>query len=88
MGMEGGSEEEQQQHCNLIYYCSDLEQDDIDTTFPKNARPTHSNASQHTAEKNKSLEVIYDDVRILLDEDRGGFNEGEFGVMRHGRFWS
>lgn len=80
MGMEGGREEEQ--HCNIIYYCASWRQGDVAVGFRRNARPSISSSEPGLAPEEqceKSLKVIYQNVQKLLDEDQGGFNEGMLG---------
>ena len=60
------------ERCNVIYYCGGVE-DDIcelhhDTSPPEDLSGTE--------QEDPALGVIYCNIRSLLDEDQGGFNEG------------
>jgi len=66
------------ERCNVVYFCGDAEGDDIcelhhDTSPPKDVSGTE--------QEDTALGVIYGNIRSLLDEDQGGFNEGR--TQRH-----
>ncbi|QIW98247.1 hypothetical protein AMS68_003765 [Peltaster fructicola] len=65
--MEG---ETQAPRCNVIYHCASA-QDDIAALYHSRVPPDEA-ASGHN---DKSLDLIYHNARVLLDQDRGGFKE-------------
>ena len=73
-------EEHANESCSIVYFCASA-QEDIYELYHKNSPPDGvSGPSQH-----KSLGEVYENVRTLLDEDLGGFDEGEVAanaVMR------
>lgn len=63
-------EEHVSESCRIVYYCSSTE-NDVHELYHQNSAPKLPSEGQ------SSLEVIYQNVHALLDEDQGGFNEGE-----------
>jgi hypothetical protein len=65
--------EEHASECSVIVYFCATAQDDIAELYHKNSPPSvaTASASQHAA-----LAHVYENVRSLLDEDLGGFEEG------------
>ena len=63
-------EEHVSESCRVVYFCSSA-QDDIHGLFPQNSMP------KEPSESDSSLKSIYQNVHALLDEDQGGFKEGE-----------
>ena len=58
-----------QESCRIVYFCSSA-QDDVHELYHKNSPPE---ASSDTP---TPLQSIYRNVRALLDEDQGSFDEG------------
>ena len=65
-------EEKADERCNVVYFCASAGQDI--TALHHSTNPP--DASSNTGRAH-SLDVIYQNVRALLDPDQGGFNEGE-----------
>ena len=65
--------EEHADECSVIVYFCATAPDDIAELYHKNAPPSADTVSegQHGA-----LAQVYENVRRLLDEDLGGFEEG------------
>jgi hypothetical protein len=64
-------EEQADDRCNVVYFCASAGQD-ITALHHHQSPP---DASSNT-DLPRSLDVIYQNVRALLDPDQGGFNEG------------
>ena len=59
--------------CSLLYFAASA-QEDVQELYHKHSPPkAHSEAGHDDA----SLESVYENARTLLDEDQGGFDEGE-----------
>ena len=65
--------EEHANECSVIVYFCATAQDDIAELYHKNTPPR---AEEAAADQHASLEEVYENVRSLLDEDLGGFEEG------------
>lgn len=72
-------EEYDHERCSVIYYCASAG-DDVHELYHNKSPPTAASGGQH---ENAALDGVYRNVRVLLDEDQGGFHEGE--IRRHGR---
>ena len=60
------------ENCSIVYFSSSA-QDDIHKLYCKESppeAPPKASGPQH------SLDQVYQNVRTLLDEDQGGFEEG------------
>ncbi len=61
-----------QESCNIVYFCAS-EREDVYELYHKRSPPAApSDASNGVS----GLEQAYHNVRALLDEDQGGFDEG------------
>lgn len=58
--------------CSIVYFCAGAE-DDIYELYHKKSPPAIAANSAHA---HSSLDEVYHNVRTLLDEDQGGFNDG------------
>lgn len=65
-------EEQADDRCNVVYFCASAGQDITALYHHQSPADIPSNT-----EIPHSLDVIYQNVRALLDPDQGGFNEGE-----------
>lgn len=70
-------EEQADDRCNVVYFCASAGEDVTACHRPESLSelPAESSAVH-------SLQVIYQNVRALLDPDRGGFHEGQLS-SRH-----
>ena len=59
--------------CSVVYYCEG-QGDEICEFYDTNSLP--QDASE-LAQRDGWRDVLYSNVRMLLDEDQGGFHEGE-----------
>ena len=64
-------EEQADDRCNVVYFCASAGQD-ITAQYHHHTSPD----APSDGELAHSLDVIYQNVRALLDPDQGGFNEG------------
>lgn len=64
-------EEQADDRCNVVYFCASAGQD-ITALHHQHTPPDVPSNTQLA----RSLDVIYQNVRALLDPDQGGFNEG------------
>lgn len=64
-------EEQADDRCNVVYFCASAGQDI--TALHHYTSPPDASSNIGLAH---SLDVIYQNVRALLDPDQGGFNEG------------
>ena len=71
-------EEHVSESCRIVYYCSST-QDDVHELYHQNSAP------KLPSEGHGSLAAIYQNVHALLDEDQGGFKEGETTKRRNER---
>jgi len=69
-------EEQDNERCSVIYYCASAG-DDVHELYHKRSPPKVANGAKH---ENAALDSVYRNVQALLDEDRGGFHEGEIRV--------
>ena len=69
-------EEQVDDRCNVVYFCASAGQD-ITALHHNENPPEESAETQHP----HSLQIIYQNVRALLDPDQGGFNEGSFSFI-------
>lgn len=68
--MEGFADEA----CNVVYFCAGAADDDeIYELYHKRSPP---DAPPRPAEDGKTLDRVYHNARILLDDNQGGFDEG------------
>jgi hypothetical protein len=58
--------------CNVVYYCASAGED-ISAVYESQNPPSRS---ENGGNRTSAIETIHGNVRILLDEDQGGFNEG------------
>jgi hypothetical protein len=65
-------EEQADDRCNVVYFCASAGQD-VEAFHHHQSSPDIPSDTELLP----SLEVIYQNVRALLDPDQGGFNEGE-----------
>lgn len=65
------------ERCRIIYLCSS-EHEDIHELYHQNSAPAVSPNGQD------GLQHIYQNVRALLDEDQGGFEEGTWSDGANG----
>lgn len=65
----------QEQRCNVIYYCTSAEED-LTALYHSHAPPDASGSAATAKDNESSSDIIYHNVRALLDQDRGGFSEG------------
>ena len=66
-------EEHASENCSIVYFCPSVE-DDTFELYQKDSPPA---ALPKAPGPQHSLAQIYQNVRTLLDEDQGGFDEGE-----------
>ena len=66
-------EEHANNGCSVVYYCASAP-DEIYELYHKNSPPEAPSEIRH---ENTSLNLIYQNIRAMLDEDQGGFDEGE-----------
>ena len=66
-------EEYADESCSIVYLCANA-QNDIYELYHKGSPPEEAVAP---AKERSSLDRTYDNVRTLLDEDQGGFEQGE-----------
>ena len=60
------------ENCSIVYFCTGV-QDDIYKLYCKASPPE---APPKASSPQHSLDQVYQNVRTLLDEDQGGFEEG------------
>lgn len=65
-------EEHAEGRCNVVYYCAGLE-GDVREVYHADTLPESSAKEQEGGE---ALKVVHHNVHALLDEDRGGLDEG------------
>jgi len=72
-------EESADERCSVVYFCASASGDVYELHHASALEPAVDGERDHTTSGS-----IYDNVRILLDEDQGGFHEGEaaFCFMR------
>lgn len=63
-------EEHVHESCRVVYFCSSA-QKDVHELYHRNRPPTAASDAQ------TSVDHTYRNIRALLDEDQGGFSEGE-----------
>lgn len=74
-------EEQRANECSVIVYFCATAQDDIHELYHKKSPPADDAVS---AGRQSPLGQVYENVRTLLDEDIGGFEEGNKpGRCRH-----
>lgn len=59
--------------CSVVYLCASA-QDDIHELYPKNATPV---SADKALDGDTYLRQVYENVEVLLDENQGGYDEGE-----------
>ena len=62
--------------CSVVYYC-DRQDEEISELYNEEQPPQDT---LDVAPKDNWREAVYSNVRMLLDEDQGGFYEGETRV--------
>lgn len=67
--MEGTLDE----RISVVYYCGGGEDDTISELYQDQSPPK---AAAEVSHQDTTLEILYENVRSLLDEDQGGFHEG------------
>lgn len=72
--MEGFGDEA----CNVVYFCAGAA-DDVSELYHKRSPP---DAPSRPEENSSTLDRVYHNARILLDENQGGFDEGEADGLR------
>jgi hypothetical protein len=71
-GLREQMEEQADDRCNVVYFCASAGED-ITALHHSQSPPDRASETQLA----RSLSVINQNVRALLDPDQGGFNEGE-----------
>lgn len=67
----------EEHRCNTIVYFCATAQDEVYELYHKTNPPSEAAAA------NSSLGQVYENVRTLLDEDIGGFEEGKAKKMKN-----
>jgi hypothetical protein len=65
---------EEHRECSVIVYFAATVQDDISELYHKKSPPSEESVA---ANRQSPLGPVYQNVRTLLDEDIGGFEEGK-----------
>lgn len=63
--------------CNVVYFCAAPADDEVYELYHKRSPP---DAPPRPAEESSTLDRVYHNARILLDENQGGFDEGKAGM--------
>lgn len=62
--------------CNVVYFCAAADEE-VYELYHKRSPPE---APPRAAEGGSALDRVYHNARLLLDENQGGFSEGEGDV--------
>ena len=74
---------EEHRECSVIVYFAATVRNDIHELYHKRSPPSEDSVA---ANRQSPLGQVYQNVRTLLDEDIGGFEEGKnIGEKRHVR---
>lgn len=65
--------------CNVVYFCAGADEE-VYELYHKRSPP---DAPPKPAENSNTLDRVYHNARLLLDEDQGGFSEGK-GATEYG----
>lgn len=60
--------------CNVVYFCAGPGDEEVYELYHKRSPP---DAPPKLAADSSALDRVYHNARILLDENQGGFSEGE-----------
>ena len=77
-------EELADESCSVVYFCASASGDICELHDRSALEKTE--VSEDSRQENAALDIIRGNVRTLLDEDQGGFDEGEapqYAVMLH-----
>lgn len=67
-------EEHAGERCSVVYYCGGVAEEEIFEFYHANSS---LRAAAQVADERGALDHAQDNIRTLLDEDQGGFHEGE-----------
>lgn len=66
--------------CRVVYFCASVK-DEVSKLYESTQRLQKKEAANQ-------WEVVEQNVRTLMDEDQGGFSQGETRIIQHKRFCS